>query len=91
MIHVHIQIIEIVAKSKRKNMTAGEASEALLQNDYAHFNSNSSYHDIHESDSYISVNSNYNDKYSTQHVHNSIISHPDSQEIDEFSASANMQ
>ena len=46
----------------------------LFQNDYTNSNSHSSFNYIHESDSDISINTDYNEKSSSQHVNNSIIS-----------------
>ena len=57
-------------------MHAEEALETLFQNDYTDSDSDSSSIDIHESDSNISINSDYNEIWSSQHVHNSIISQP---------------
>ena len=54
-------------------------------------NSNSSSNDIHQCDSDISFNSYYNEKSSSQHGHNSIISQPVPQVTDKFSARANAQ
>ena len=47
------------SKSKRKFMTT-EALEALFQNDYSDSHSDSSSHNIHESDSEISINTDHN-------------------------------
>ena len=63
--------------------------KALFQNYYKHYDSDSSSHDIHEFDSDISINSDYNEKSSSQNVHNSIISKPVPQVIDEVNAIAN--
>ena len=63
-------------KSNMKLRTTEEALEALFQNDYANFNSSCRPNSIHKSDSNISINSDYNEKSRSQHVHNRIISKP---------------
>ena len=72
-------------------MHAEDALEALFQNDYADSDSNSSYNDTSESESDVSINSGYNEKSTSQHVHNNIISQPVPQVIDEVNISANAQ
>ena len=72
-------------------MTAEEVLEALFPNVYTDFNSNSFFNDIHENDSDSSINSNYNEISSSQHIHESIISQMDTQEIDKVNVSANAQ
>ena len=53
---------EMMANSKRTFMTVEEALEALFQNNFADCDSNSPAYDIHESDSDISIKSDYNEK-----------------------------
>ena len=66
-----------MASSKRKFLAAEEGSEVPFQYDYADSDPESPSNGLHESDSDMSINFDYNEKSSSYHVHNSIISQPD--------------
>ena len=85
-----MQITERVVNSKGKFMTAEEALEALFQYDHQDSNSDSSSKDTDESKSGFSINCDYDERSSSQHVYNSIISNLSLNVIDEVSA-ANTQ